>query len=228
MLKGKKTIFKLYYFEANFRAQVIRALLNWSKVDWEDVKLTKDEFNDMKSKGIFNETFQQLPILEYKNNMFSQSHSIEIYLAKKFRLLGVNIEEEYEILNIIFLINDFSNRLSSIIMPNNKEEEANQFENLKSFTGEFVPTALRSLEKTLLRLNENEEDINFFIGKKLSLADFAFSTFYYQLFFHPLRKDLLLPIGREHSPKLMKYIDNLVEKEFKDYYDKIHIKHSPF
>jgi glutathione S-transferase len=228
MLKGKKTVFKLYYFETNFRAQIIRALLNWSKVDWEDIKLTKEEFKDMKEKGIFNETFQQLPILEYKNNMFSQSHSIEIYLAKKFRLLGLSIEEEFEILTIIFLISDLSSKLISILVPSNKEEEDNQIENLKSFTAEFLPTALKSLENTLIRLNENDEGNNYFIGKKLSLADFAFGTFYYQLFFHPLRKDLLLPIGREHSPKLMRYIENLVDKEFKEYYEKVHINLSPF
>ncbi len=234
MLKGKKSIFKLYYItNVNFRAQIIRSLLNWAKVDWEDIKLTKEEFEKMKSEGNFNETFSSLPILEYKGNYFSQSHGIEYYLSKKFRLLGADLEEEYEILNVLFLTNDIADRLFLILFPQNQEDEKHQIDNLKKLISDFLPRAFNTLENNLIKNNShllnNETQssntvINYYIGNKISLADFTFGTFFYSLINNPLRKELLLPVIEVNAPKLWAYMQNLVEKDLKSYYDVVFIK----
>jgi len=227
MLKGKKSVFKLYYIcNVNFRAQIIRSLLNWAKVDWEDVKLTKEEFEKMKAEGNFNESFGSLPILEYKGNYFSQSHGIEYYLSKKFRLLGADLEEEYEILNILFLTNDMADRLFLILFPQNKEDEKHQIDNLKKLLNDFLPRAFTKLENKLIMNNTENSNttINYYIGNKISLADFTLGTFFYSLINNPLRKELLLPVIEANAPKLWAYMQSLVEKDLKSYYDTVFIK----
>ncbi len=64
----------------------------------------------------------------------------------------MSIKDEFEILIIIILISDLLNKLISIIVPSNKEEENDQIENLKFFTTDFLPTPLDSLEKNISKI----------------------------------------------------------------------------
>lgn len=232
MLKPKKNVFKLYYFGANGRAQMIRALLNWSKVDWEDIKLDYEGFAKLESEGTLVECFNQVPALEYKGTFFSQSHAIEFYLGKKFKLLGADHEEEYEILSLIQTIEDLNTKLVTILRPSNDIEEKAQESNLKSYINDFIPTVLKVFEKKILKFNaaniSEDKQIKYYLGKKLTLADFAFGTYFNNLINHPFRESLLKPILLKYAPTLSNYVNQLVNGEFEDYYTKIHNKNSIF
>lgn len=164
MIKGKKNNFKLYYFDANFRAQVIRALLHWAKVDWEDIKLEKDNFAKLVNEGFFSDSMNKLPVLEYKGVFFSQSHAIEVYLAKKFKKMGDSEEDEYKIICLQGIIEDIVKYLKPIIFPENDEEERSQEKNMNDFINNKFPYFLRIIEKlylnTLRNTNTNFNNIS--------------------------------------------------------------------
>jgi glutathione S-transferase len=53
---------KLYYFDLYGRAEGIRMLLNHAKVEFEDVRLSPEDFGKLKNEGKFE--FGQVPALE--------------------------------------------------------------------------------------------------------------------------------------------------------------------
>jgi glutathione S-transferase len=265
MLKGMKNTFKLYYFDRNFRAQAIRAILNWVKVNWEDIKLTNEDFETMVSRGVFVDSMNQLPMLEYKGNIYTQTHAIEFYLAKKFKLLGRNDEEEQIIITIQGIVEDVISLYSVIVYPRNQQEEKDQEKNLKIFIEEKLPYFLGVIERLYTNKNSNNNlDIsvslsgkentnlysnanvnvsevdfnnpnfnnennnlnNYFLGNKISLADFIVGTFFYNLIYHPLRKGLLLPVLESSAPILAKLITKIVKEDLQEYYKDVFINHS--
>lgn len=56
---------KLYYFDIYVRAEAIRMLLNYSKIPFEDIRYSYEEFMKMKSEGKLSHfEFGQMPVLE--------------------------------------------------------------------------------------------------------------------------------------------------------------------
>lgn len=43
--------YKLYYFNTNGRGMIIRAILEYSKVKWEDIKVSNEEWDKMKNSS---------------------------------------------------------------------------------------------------------------------------------------------------------------------------------
>ena len=58
---------KLYYFDIYGRAEAIRLLLHYAKVDYVDERLKGHEFQEMKSKFEFG----QVPVLERDGKMYA-------------------------------------------------------------------------------------------------------------------------------------------------------------
>lgn len=60
---------KLYYFDGYGRAESIRMLLSHAKQEFEDIRLSKEEFAPLKAEGKFE--FGQLPGLEIDGVMYT-------------------------------------------------------------------------------------------------------------------------------------------------------------
>ena len=71
--------YKLYYFNGNGRAIIIRAILYYSKSLFSDVKITKEDWAKLKQTGKFES--EELPVMEHKGKLYSQMHAIEQYLG---------------------------------------------------------------------------------------------------------------------------------------------------
>ena len=181
----------------------------------------------------------QLPVLEYKGQMFCQTHAIEFYLAKKFKLLGNSAEDEYNILFIQGIMNKLITDLKPIIFPSDEDEKRLQIENFLSFIDENFEFYLKQLEKLLLNsinnqisdnhnsqnLNdENCKDLNnlYFLGNKLTLADFLVGIYIFNLTSHPLRKNVLESILKKNAPNLENLIMKLVNNDFSYYFANYH------
>ena len=85
--------YKLYYFEGRGLAELSRLIFAIAGQKYEDVRIPKDKWPEMKPKA----PFAQAPYLEVIDgsdiSTYSQSRSIARYLAKKFGLAGKNDEE---------------------------------------------------------------------------------------------------------------------------------------
>ncbi|XP_012264442.2 uncharacterized protein LOC105690872 [Athalia rosae] len=89
----KMSTYKLTYFNFTGLGEPIRFLLNYGGVDFEDIRLEKDNFPAVKSQF----PLQQLPVLEIDGKVYCQSMAIIRLLAKKFNLFGSDPFETYEI-----------------------------------------------------------------------------------------------------------------------------------
>ena len=81
---------KLVYFNTRGRAESIRYLLAYAGVDYEDVRLSREEWNSEVKPNI---PFGQLPALYFNDTLITQSMAILRFLAREFNLAGQdNIE----------------------------------------------------------------------------------------------------------------------------------------
>eukprot|EP00457_Paulinella_chromatophora_P011363 gb/GEZN01011498.1/.p1 GENE.gb/GEZN01011498.1/~~gb/GEZN01011498.1/.p1 ORF type:complete len:253 (+),score=55.24 gb/GEZN01011498.1/:55-813(+) len=103
--KGKKAKtepkIKLMYFGGRGLAEVPRMLLHAAEVEFEDVRLTSEEFATLSKEGkISNKNFGRLPLLSVDDTAIGQSGPISRYLAKKYGWFGSSLEDEAEIDNL--------------------------------------------------------------------------------------------------------------------------------
>lgn len=73
---------KLYYFDVYGRAEPIRMLLNHAKVEFEDIRLTEEDFAKLKREGTVPMEFGQVPVLEYEGKHYCQTQAIIRALGK--------------------------------------------------------------------------------------------------------------------------------------------------
>ena len=154
--------FKLTYFNARGRAEVIRLLLKAGNKEFEDVRITKEEWPELKAKTPTG----FLPTLETPcGKTLVQSMAICRFLAHKF---GYYPEDSiYDIERAIAQVNDIFDELYRIFFsPEEKKEEMR-----KEFSENKGKAHLKALQKFL-----EEKEGGFFAGSKVTLADLCLIT----------------------------------------------------
>ncbi len=204
--------FILHYFKVNARGAIARALLSHAKANWEDHYIAFDEWKGLKANKEFCE-YGQLPILEYKGKYYAQSMAIELFIAKKFNLLGENDDEEYEINNLLCSFEDFFPLIHDMT-EQTKEKTYNKFRQyLKVYE-----------EKYLKNVKANNGGKFFFAKGKFTLADAYLGSLILSLL------NRLNEVNLEKEfPELKKLMDSYNgEDALKEYYEKYYIKDSKF
>lgn len=69
----------LYFFDHYGRAEQIRMLLNHAKIEYNDMRVTKDKFEQMKADGKLE--FCKLPCLTKDGKIYVESLAIMRYLG---------------------------------------------------------------------------------------------------------------------------------------------------
>ena len=88
---------KVVYFDIQGRAQSIRYLLIHKNVDFEDVRLTQEEWGAAKAAGTYTAPGGSLPsFIEADGTKKNQQMAILNYLAVKHGAVAATPEEEYE------------------------------------------------------------------------------------------------------------------------------------
>ena len=119
----------LYYFNVNARGCIARAILSYSKANWENKILEYSDFaQNYKFKKEICE-YGQLPILEYKGKFYTQSMAIDLFLAKKFNLLGDTEDEEFEINNLLCSFED----IFPLIHDRDQSKKAQMYEKVRRY-----------------------------------------------------------------------------------------------
>jgi glutathione S-transferase len=141
------------------RAEVIRLLFAQAEVPYDDVRIEKEQWPDLKPKTPFG----QLPILEEDGKILSQSQAIATYLANKFGLNGADDWEAAKIQELYGLFNDFAIHLTPWFAETDADKKKAILDKLAT---EKIPPLLDLYQK-FLEQNGGE----FFVGKKLTQID---------------------------------------------------------
>nr|AYN44498.1 glutathione S-transferase S2 [Brachionus rotundiformis] len=141
--------YKLYYFNARGRAELIRLILATGAQEFEDIRFEMNDWPEYKKKAPLG----QAPFLEMiddKDRVFrlGQSLSIARYLARTFRIAGVGNEEQAEVESYGDYINDLFNEIVKVRFE--KDENLKSKLNTKLYD-EIIPKYLHILNDIVTR-----------------------------------------------------------------------------
>ena len=205
--------YTLYYFEANARATVSRAILTYAKADWEDKRITHEEWAKIKETDLFE--FHQMPILEHNGKKMSQSIAIELYLLRQFNLYGKNIDEQYEIDNLLCTFDDLLPLLGKYVSRSKDEKEK---EETKKVLLEKVQFYAKKIEERYIKLGKGK----YYLGDHFSGADIYIASVF-PIFCNCLNMMIVKEAG---ALSLYDLIVRIKENELKEFHEKVFIKNS--
>ena len=208
--------YKLYYFNGNGRALIIRALLYYSNQDFSDVKISSEDWKKLKQSGKFES--EDLPVMEYEGKLYSQMHAIEQYLGYKFDLHGKNIEDEYQINCLLDSFDDLFTIFKHFTWPESEEDKEHIKDYEKAFKSKLA-FFVNILEK---KYNKNKG--KYFLGNYFSLADIFITTVLIN-FGEKLKCENII---KEQGTNIDELIQRIKNNELKTFFDKGYIKESKF
>ena len=153
------TSYKLYYFPGRGRAEPIRLLFAYKRIQYEDIRLAGEKWSETKP----NMPFGCMPVLEEDGKKLGGSNVILQYLAEKpeFNVAGSNAWENAWLANIGDFIKDFCTELFKTVFEKD-EEKKKELE--KKFAEEVIP-------KYFGKLNEMSKDSGYLCCGKLTWPD---------------------------------------------------------
>jgi len=174
---GSKCSFKLIYFDARGKAELIRLIFAAAGKEFEDSRV-KSPLSGDKTEWLAlkpNTPFGQLPVLEItdksagKTTQLAQSNAIGRALARKFGLAGKDDLEQA-------LVDMYVDQVSDVGMERAKffweKDEAKKKTLEEAFKSETVPKNLSLFEKQLANNNTG-----YLVGSGLTWADLALFNF---------------------------------------------------
>ena len=207
--------YKLYYFNGNGRAIIIRAMLYYSKTLFSDVKITKEDWAKLKQTGKFDS--EDLPVMEHNGKLYSQMHAIEQYLGYAFNIHGKNIEDEYSINCLLDSFDDLFTIFKHFTWPESEEDKEHAKDYEKAFKSKFA-FFITVLEK------KYKDKGKYYLGDYFSWAD-VFITVVLTNFSDKLDCENIV---KEQGPNISKLIERIKKNELKTFFEKGYIKDSKF
>ena len=195
---------KLTYFKANGRVGLIRAMLCYKKVPFENIMFTFEEWPSKKQ----NYEFHQLPELEVNGKKLTQTIAISLYLAKQLNLYPKDIYLQYHADSLLAIRDDFTFLYRKMNTQQKTEEE------IKTYKDKII-LYLQKIEKRYEELGSNK----YYLGNEISVADFFLGCMVSEFCYLVKDEDVL----SKYSPGIKKLIDRLKENELKEYLEKYYI-----
>lgn len=200
---------KLHYLDIYGRAEPIRMLLNHAKIEFEDVRYSREEFPEKKAE--LNLEFGQVPMLEVDGKQYTQSFSILRFLGSKH---GYYPSDPYK----AYLVDSFLDGLNDLIIKFggafNEKDPERQKELFTTCLTQGVPTFLAVVEK---RLTDNSSKKSL-VGESVSIADFALAGILFSIFYNDANdKSILFRQVLENFPNVKAYAEFLRDKALKEY-----------
>jgi len=150
---------KLTYFDARGRAETSRLILAYAGVDYEDDRLSREQFDELKPSLQYG----QLPVMTVDGSTLYQSMTMARYLAREYGLNGASNQENAQADEIVDVINDMQ---QAIYLAFFVQDPAEKEEKMKEVLGTKVPQGLLRLEKVLAGRGGQ-----FFAGNALTWAE---------------------------------------------------------
>lgn len=153
--------YKLTYFNLRGRAELIRWIFVQASVEYEDIRITKEQWAEMKSTTPNG----SIPILEVDGKVLAGSGPIARYVAEQHGLAGENDVENAQIAGIDDLLTDATNRFSKYWF---EKDEAFKEQIKKDINEKHLPFYLTYLEK---QITTNAAPEGWLFGKKVTYVD---------------------------------------------------------
>ncbi|KAG4070442.1 hypothetical protein HA402_005674 [Bradysia odoriphaga] len=132
-------VFTLFYFNVRALAEPIRFLFAYGGQEYEDVRVTRDEWPALKPTMPMG----QMPVLEVDGRRVHQSISMARYIAKRVGLAGNTDWENLIIDTAVDTVNDF--RLKIAVVSYEPDDEVKEKKQI-TLTTEVIPFYLEKLE----------------------------------------------------------------------------------
>lgn len=156
---------KLTYFDARARAEALRLAFHIGGVEFEDERLTYQQFGDSRGKDGFA-SFYTLPVVKIDGVEYSQSHAILRYAGK---LSGLYPDDPLPALRVDEITDTCEDIVNKIFAAKGKEGR-------EKFMEEWFPRYFNTLEDLL-----GSADGPFVLGETLSIADLRLYVLCYSL-----------------------------------------------
>ncbi|XP_033108531.1 hematopoietic prostaglandin D synthase-like [Anneissia japonica] len=188
--------YTLTYFNARGAAEPCRFMFAVAGVEYEDKRVKSEDWPAIKA----DQPFGQLPVLTVDGKKIPQSKAIFRYVAREHGFYGAN-SWEAALIDIVFeTCDEFTFPLMKWYLekdPAKKEEE-------KKNVLEVIPKIFEKLEKCLIH---NKNGDGWFVGDKLSLADFVFLSLHERLALYATVEDV------DQFPKLKGLVARLTAQK---------------
>ncbi|KAK7101656.1 glutathione S-transferase 1-like [Littorina saxatilis] len=159
--------YRLTYFPAEGRAELIRLIFHAARVPFVDRRITFSDWKDLKPKTPNG----SLPVLEIDNQAFDESGAIVMWATRKFGLMGKSDAEELKTTAIIIQANEFRDKY---LLPVFLEKDPVKVEGLKSDMAEGLKTLFGRWEPTVIQTESNHfKTFSYMITHSLTAADLA-------------------------------------------------------
>ncbi|KAF9969365.1 hypothetical protein BGZ73_008296 [Actinomortierella ambigua] len=194
VMEDPEATYTLRYFNIMALGACARDLLAFGGLKFKNITPSLDDDNWTDNNP---SPFGCLPMLHIesangKKTFISESMVIDQYLAKKVGLLGTNEWEEQTIRALYSSIYFFREMFFSVSFASNDEKQAR----IDKFVNRFLPSYMASLEFHLAA----NGDKGFFVGSKLTLAEFLLANVFDHIGQQPeeFSKPILGAIQKNH------------------------------
>ena len=192
---------KLIYFNANGRVGLIRAMLAYKKIPFENIMYTMEEWPSKKD----NYEFKQLPQLEVNGKKLTQTIAICLYLARQLDLYPKDIYLQYHVDSLLACRDDITRLYRKVWGKEATQEEYKQYK-------EMIILYLKRIEERYKELGSGK----YYLGNDLSVADFFLGCMFKEFCDLVKEEDIM----GKYAPGIKKVVGSLVKNELKEFYEK--------
>ena len=192
---------KLTYFTSNGRVGLIRAMLSYKKVPFENIMYTMEEWPSKKD----NYEFKQLPQLEVNGKKLTQTIAICLYLARQLDLYPKDVYLQYHVDSLLACRDDITILYRKVWGKEASEEEYKKYK-------ETIILYTKRIEERYKELGCGK----YYLGNDLSVADFFLGCMFKEFCDLIKEEDVML----KYAPGIKKLVDTLVKNELKEFYEK--------
>jgi len=162
--EGEKAKYKLTYFNFRWLAEPIRYIFNFVDEDFEDKRVEMDEWEKIKTEYPYG----KMPLLEWEGKKLSQSFAIARFLAKQYKLNGVDDYESAKCDEYVDVVKDVLKEVESMW----HEDEAKKLKIKNNVLDKTLPALFTKIETDL-----KAKDNTFLVGSSWTWADFVLAHF---------------------------------------------------
>ena len=192
---------KLIYFPDNGRVGLIRAMLAYKKIPFENIMYGFEEWPSKKD----DYEFKQLPQLEVNGKKLTQTIAICLYLARQLDLYPKNIYLQYHVDSLLACRDDITSLYRKVRSKKCNEEEYKKYK-------EMIILYLQRIEDRYKELGCGK----YYLGNDLSVADFFLGCMIDEFAILVKEEDIM----GKYSPGIKNLVERLKNNELKEFYEK--------